>query len=1114
MKSLLEKKLRRCLSLLLAAGLFYIAAGGVNAVGTDRSAPPDAETDKLEVMVPLGHFDIVNCVAVSKDGKYLLSGSADRRVRLWETQTGRMIRIVAGHSRDVNSVAFSPDGRLVGSWCGSSSNAGDSRDYALHLWDLQTGKAVTTLENATKEITAFAFSPDGRTIACGGASTVAVYEIASGKMLWSSAEGLKGNVDALAFTSDGSTLATGCYNLTDNSGAAIKMWDAATGAVKQILPGEHKVDSLAFSPDGKTLASGEHVATLLLWDLATGQPRKLTGHTSAVISSVAFSPDGSRLLSASWDNTARLWDVRTGQEIRQFPFPPYTTNAAFSADGKSVLLPTADADGAVLFPASMQMLEADTGNLIRRYTGYALDIRFATMSRDGETVWNLLDDGSLRQWQLATGREKRRIAAAPISRTAALSSDGKLLLTGADRGIALWDAATGARIRDFTLPDTRFFSVTTLAFSPDGKYALSGSRLSNVGSGGIWVWDVQTGRTVNYLANISFTRGDKAGVQTHLEYAALSPDNRYLLCRMGDSSLLRMWDMRKSLEVDKYVQEFRHKDRVRSFAFSPDGKNMVSGSQDETIRIWEVETGRELRQITDNLGWVYSVAYSPDGRMIVSSSSDDTIRLWDAATGRELRRFQGRTYQAREVKFSPNGKYVLSIGYNYVQRVWDVASGRELFSYASLTDGDWLAYNPDMRFDGSPGGIEKVYFTRGLQTYPLTQFLDKFYTPRLIGRVMSGALLAPPRVEVTTRFKAPPRVRILSPKPGETLSGDTVQVQVEAIDQGGGVEDVRLFHNGKRIEGDAKKVSEAADIDGRIACTYNVSLLAGANTLRVTAFNSDRTEAIPAEVTVQCTINQPTANLYILAIGISYYQNPKYLLEYPREDARAFTDVVAQKGKGLFKQIVPILVLDKEATRTGIGKAFTRLTAQARPQDAFIFYYSGHGAMSDSQAGLEPEFHLVCSDVLQLHGDMGLVARGVSAGQLKTWCRAVQARKQMLVLDACESGGVVNAFVQRGVEEEDALDQLARSEGMVVLAAALTVQPASEYQALRHGVFTYALLKGLQGEAGIPDGRVTPAKLKSYIEKVVPDLVKKYRGQAQYPTGAAYGQDFPIGITR
>jgi uncharacterized caspase-like protein len=171
--------------------------------------------------------------------------------------------------------------------------------------------------------------------------------------------------------------------------------------------------------------------------------------------------------------------------------------------------------------------------------------------------------------------------------------------------------------------------------------------------------------------------------------------------------------------------------------------------------------------------------------------------------------------------------------------------------------------------------------------------------------------------------------------------------------------------------------------------------------------------------------------------------------------------------------------------------------------------------MSEGNAVKKPEFYLALTDVTKLHGDNRLLEeRGFSAQLLGDLITRVKAQKQLVVLDTCHAGGALESFAMRGTAENKAAPRMAENAGITVLAAAGTWQSATEFRQLGHGVFTYALLKGLAGEADtgeLPDGRITVKELEIYLNNRVPELIKQFRGKAQNPNSFARGQDFPLG---
>ena len=432
----------------------------------------------------------------------------------------------------------------------------------------------------------------------------------------------------------------------------------------------------------------------------------------------------------------------------------------------------------------------------------------------------------------------------------------------------------------------------------------------------------------------------------------------------------------------------------------------------------------------------------------------------------------------------------------------------------ALDEKDWVVVTPDGRFDGSPDGLKLISYVQDNKLIPLDSFFEQFYTPKLLQKVYARETLpaTTAKVDFSKRIKLPPLVHIASPKPGATSDSDATQIVVEATDQGGGVEDIRLYQNGKLVSDDTRQLTRETAAKTK---TFDVTLLPGINTFRATAFNSDRTEATPDEMKIELKAVEASSNLYILAIGLNEYKNTRYNLNYGRADAQALADAVEQHGHGIFKQINKRVIFDADATRANIEAAFNQIIKQARPQDAFVFYYAGHGVMSESDDKNPADFYLVPYEVVRIYGDDGsLTTNGIAARNLREMLKNVRAQKQLIILDACESGGAVETIAMRGASEEKAIMQLARSAGVAVLASAGQDQVATEFSKLGHGVFTYALLKGLSGEAdGAPrDGKITIKELEAYINDQVPELTKLYRGKRQDPNSWTRGQDFPIAI--
>jgi len=328
----------------LPPGASQSVAVSVRLVGLsagDREASiiitaPGAQGSPVRVVVTLrvksrlvralsGHTDGVNSVAFSPDGKLLATGSCSRcphqgEIKLWEVATGREVRTISDHSdlSLVLSVAFSPDGQLLASSFGNN----------IKLWEVSSGREARTLKD-TVWVNSVAFSPDGKLLA-SGSLTISLWEVATGRQAKVLLFRSTAFVNSVAFSPDDKLLASGSDDKT------IKLWDVTIGFEIRTIKGHTEgVNSVAFSPDGRLLASGSADNTIKLWEVATGtEVRTLTGHTSRV-TSVAFSPNGRLLASGSWDKTIKLWDVATGREVTTLSgHIGAVSSVAFSPDGK------------------------------------------------------------------------------------------------------------------------------------------------------------------------------------------------------------------------------------------------------------------------------------------------------------------------------------------------------------------------------------------------------------------------------------------------------------------------------------------------------------------------------------------------------------------------------------------------------------------------------------------------------------------------------------------------------------------------------------------------------------------------------------------------------------
>ncbi len=328
-----------------------------------------------------GHDRQVNAVAFSPDGCLLATGGDDKAVRVWNATTGDELLTLRRHTEPVSAVAFSPDGGRL---------ASSSYDSTVRLWDSQTGAEIFALTGHTRGVTAVAFSPDGSRLASvSDDQTVRLWDTRTGVETLS----LRGNHDLLAgvaFSPDGTRLAT-----AERDGP-VRVWDARPPAPDLVLQGHTgEVTGAAFSPDGARLATSAADGTARLWDVRHGgAERVLTGHEGPV-NAPAFSPDGTRVATVSEDKTAKLWDARTGKVLLTLRGVTPLTAVAFSPDGKRLV-----AGGKI---ETAKLWDLATGLEVRTFRGQSDYVAALAFSPDGRRLGARDRRGKVLAWNVETG---------------------------------------------------------------------------------------------------------------------------------------------------------------------------------------------------------------------------------------------------------------------------------------------------------------------------------------------------------------------------------------------------------------------------------------------------------------------------------------------------------------------------------------------------------------------------------------------------------------------------------------------------------------------------------------------------------------------------------------
>ncbi len=643
-----------------------------------------------------GHGGPVRTVQYSRDGRFLLSGSYDNSIKLWDAVAGKVLKTLRGHAGRVQACDFSPDGTGVISasqdtrakiWSlagyeevrvlhakllhghadailsASFSRDGKqivtaSRDRTARLWSVAGGREQRRLEEGHEFLASTgAFFPDGqRVLTAAVDNTARIWDVAAGAQ--------RAKLDHTGRAAVAAVSHDGFFVLTGSDDMTAKLWDVANPAEPVVLRGHNsEVTCVAFSRDDHALFTGDDNGNGFLWNSQGKQLFSLRGHNGKIVSAV-FSPDGKRLLTASTDNSVAQWDVESGKELLPLVLrhPGAVTALDLAPDGRRAI--TACEDGRI------RRWDVERATIVGTLELNGAPVSTVSISPDGRRVVTAsAEDRAVRIFDLNSGREATRPGDAQhslidleahgaLAWSAVFSPDSRRVLTVGGNGARIWDAETGAEGMSLS-PNG---AMAAASFSPDAQLVVTGSWDNSAK-----IWEAATGKVLRKLT------GEHHG---YVNSAVFSPAGDKILTASDDHTA-KLWNAATG-EVLLSLDE--HSDRVRQAAFSRDGSKIVTGSSDKTAIVWDAATGKKLQTLAGHEWSVQAVAFSQDGSRVITGSEDNSARIWNSETGEHLLTISGHTAGVASVALSDDGKRALTGSQDNTVKVWDAETGTEILT--------------------------------------------------------------------------------------------------------------------------------------------------------------------------------------------------------------------------------------------------------------------------------------------------------------------------------------------------------------------------------------------------------------------------------------------------
>lgn len=1071
---------------LLAIGLGLLARDPGPRSQAAVLSPMDL-VDKATLRVDLGaHHSAITAVATSADGRYVATGGLDRVVRLWDSQTGDLLRTLSPPSQDVGregrigALAFAPDGRhLAVAGTLSYWDAAEGRGSGVYLFDISSGRLVRRLPGIPSSSEydygfRLAFSGDGQRLLLLSGKSSSVRLGAARVYEQPTSPQARGVDIAQSMFADADLSVDGRVFLANTTGLTV------------------------YEKDRIVLGGGKYKSLNELSSKGVGPVLNLH--------SLRVSPDGNRL-AISYRDHARIEirDSRSFKLVGALELAPagdlLPNGIVWAADGKSVLYignrsrRASDEAGGKSGGVLQRVLIGKTLRAVPLWQS-ASEITSAAQLPDGAVFFG----GGDASFALLSPEGQERLQGRS---NALLPSDPTELYTD-ETGARVW-LRYGPKPKDsYGFALSQLVQDSRLQLGKPVDDSLHPPRIEVPPQYNVAGWRQQSMVTLNEAS---------LPIRNEVPYAlAVSPDQRSFV--LGTSGGVRRFPFQRGVGANDCPLPARP------------GSDLPSPCFDTPL------PARAL-----------AVNYSGDGKLIIAALSDGSIRWLRALDGQPLLSFVLHSDKRRWVLWQPQGHYVATIA-GAALVGWQVNPAQvgaatlfplERFAAKLYDPQRLMASLTPVSDSGRLGVIDLLpQGNTGGAVPPGPSQPPKLPLPRMDP--------AKPQESVQLRGMLPPVATILAPSDGATVSDGQVTLRVlvhSPVRQP--IRGVRVLVNG-RLDSKARGV---VDLDGEPSAggvsvgssptaaggssdpggrgsgvevySIPVALPVGKNSIAVYAEGSAGA-SVPAVIHISSSA-APSASaasrprLVVLAVGVSAYPRPDLQLNYPAKDANDLARVLRDQGSRLYGEVVVRVVTDEGASLSGIRAGFSWLTANLRSDDTALIFLAGHGV---NEAG-SGQYIFLPRDV-----DLTRLSQtGLSAGELQRVLSSLPSRA-LLFLDTCHSGNVLAVRRSRGLPsgDSDATSQAGDvtrfvgdltgvEQGLVVMAASTGRQASQESPQWQNGAFTLALIEGLRGSADFRNtGRVTVNMLDLYVSERVRELTDG----AQTPATAkpVTIPDFPV----
>jgi WD40 repeat protein len=1106
--------------------------------------------DNLELVITKGHKKAVVALDYHPSGKYIVTAGQDLSLKIWDLALQQEYRTLQGHKQSIKKVVYSPNGKYIASM---------SRNQAI-LWKHPEGTIVKKIKihNGTVLFSADSkwLLAQGVTASSGFSGNLAMYATATGELIKAFAQ--------WDLDSDGAALHPNNAWLFNK----YKWLDLTTGEEKGTLQAQSKQAFWTLSCVSSTYFAAYNFGTpkLHIWALPNAQNpvHTIALPTNKEVKKLAFTPNGKYLVAGTSDFHFYVYKIATGKLLRtikpknlfkpgairpteekqvqqgalyDFALSPH--NAHIAANVNIATIGGKSATAGIRQMVGVQLLSLANGKELGAFGGIYNEVVNFSVSRNEKRMTSLHygAHSGVRIWNLRKGDVEAFI---PTVGGKEACSNGRTLVVYRlhTRQLVGYDLASLQETFEIKLQGSDF--PTNLGLSANGQ-VLVYATYQQVGSAYhryLKFWDISTPAKPVLINQYKLT--------AQLEEVKLSPNGKQALIKIYQSGTQGWSRVVKSIELSSGKTLMKYpivnaKDYVLDFVPQQPKALVVKlvnkpNQGGDFVHLMEVNYTNG--KVTDSLVTPYeeinSAQLSPDGKYLVTGSGGVghaenihfDVTVWNWQTKKRVCVLKGHQAGVRQVWFGARGKKVYSLDDNGVIKVWNFDKCTLAASFISLSSRDYLILNANNYYKTSKSNVNRIAFRYKNKLRTFGQFDLRFNRPDLVLKDLGGAKIMQrmyykawkkriqragvteaqlagdlhlPEVEIPDKFALP----LVASEP-------FVNIKVKARDAEVPLKMLQVLVNEVPIFGAA-----GIPLKGKKSAVQSlkIPLNQGNNQVSIIAINAQGLKSVRASFNIGYKAHR-LPNLYVLAIGVSVYDNAERNLKFAEKDAQNLTDVL-KKAQNYGKVIIK-KVLNKAATKANILKA-AKVFEQSTVNDQVLIYVSCHGLLDDQM-----NYYLATTDV-----DFDNPAKnGLPYEAIEQMLDKVPARRRLIMIDACHSGELDKSEIEvnttpapkqkkekisiafkggtRLIQPKAGLNNsfdymkalfndVSNQSGATIISAAAGYEFALESKEWNNGVFTYSVMKGLDINAQDKDhadlnsdGKVTVNELKEYvINKVV-----------------------------